>query len=125
MNRRELVKLSLASLVAALVPGGTRTWGYVDVARHARLMRSGILLKVFCNGKEITNHCYEFDDRLGRCGVFKCDENGRHYYDRDADGVARETITDFEVVAVEIDGKELLHYIVPHVRRAAQEYGLA
>jgi hypothetical protein len=60
---------------------------------------TGESLHVYVDGVDVTKHCYRAimhaDHIHGDAWVFKVNEQGRHYFDREANDVARELLTGF------------------------------
>jgi hypothetical protein len=105
MNLRELLQTLAAVPVAAAVPlpvdpvaallaeAAAGTVGPVDVREHRRLVEElGVFFLVLVNGVDVTNRCYYADDGAGLARCFKHNEQGKCYFDRDCDDVAREVL---------------------------------
>jgi hypothetical protein len=91
MNRRELF-LAAASLTASAA-SLTHIVNYGCVtAEQARIWRdSGVYLRVYLDGEDITDRCYEADDVANYAKVFRL-RDGEIYWDYEAGDIAKEVL---------------------------------
>lgn len=71
-----------------------KRYGPLDVKRHTKIKdEEGVDLRVFLNGKEVTNRCTYADDIAGYVMLLKLNELGAFYIDPvNRTDVARETV---------------------------------
>lgn len=80
----------LGLTVARAVAGGSR-YGHLDVQRWRDIHNeTGRDLRVFLNGIDVTDRCYEADAGVVR--LFKRNEQGCFYVDPETGDAARETL---------------------------------
>lgn len=66
-------------------------FGHLTPQKHWDYRESaGIFLMVFIDGEDVTNHCFESDDREGYVGLYKLNAEGHKYVDFDTMECARE-----------------------------------
>lgn len=100
MTRRRLLaiiaSLPVVGFVAQQRPAPARTIvGPMTLERERMLASRGVKVSVFVDDVDVTNRCQFADDTPGHeCArLLKHGPDGRPYYDRSIDEVARETVT--------------------------------
>lgn len=64
-------------------------WGAMNVARHRALCERGIHLRVYVEGKDVSDRVRFFDDTPGHAYavLYRLNERNRKYIERDATGL--------------------------------------
>ena len=74
----------------------SKTWGFVDIDRHAKLRAEGYDLRIYVDGRNVTDRCRWFDDRERRAELLLF-RQGMPYLDPATGGPATEIVTEFDI----------------------------
>ena len=66
----------------------------LTLERHREIeAKDGTFLRVLVDGKDVTERCYLADDQDGWAACFCVDKDGKKYFDRARNEVAKEMLT--------------------------------
>lgn len=58
----------------------TKTYGLLTIARHSEIRQvEDVELRVWLNGRDVTNHCFVADDRQGYVGLHLLSSDGKPF----------------------------------------------